>query len=215
MKALVVVMALASVASAEPIDSAIRARLSPAIPADLGIAEIHLPRSLVGLEVDRGAITVELPRAIRAGRASIKLGVPRRSPVYVPVTFGKLTAVAVVARELAAGATITDDDLTIEHRAVGTVALANAVTLVGSSTSRTLKAGTAIAATDVVLPRPLARGTQITVEMRRGGVRIRGTATLETAARHGEPASARLAHTRSIVRGTLRGNELVIEGPSP
>jgi flagella basal body P-ring formation protein FlgA len=212
MKTLFFLVAFAGTVSAEPIDDAIRARLAPAIPSDLGIIEIHLPKTYAKLDVDRGAITVELPRAIRAGRSSIKLGVPKKSPVYVPVTFGKLVAVAVVARELAAGETITEADFSIEQRAVGSVAVANAVTLVGSSTVRDLKAGTAIAAADVVLPRPLSRGTQITVEMRRGGVRIRGTATLESAARHGEQASARLAHTRTIVRGTMRGDRLVIEG---
>lgn len=66
-----------------------------------------------------------------------------------------------------------------------------------------IAAGAPITSRLVALPPPLPRGTQVSVDVRRGAVHIRGSATLETAARPGETASARLAATKLLVRGTL------------
>jgi len=66
-----------------------------------------------------------------------------------------------------------------------------------------------------VLPPPLPRGTQIAIDVRRGAVRIRGTGTLELAARPGELATARIAATHVVVRGTLVAPATLVVGDLP
>ena len=55
---------------------------------------------------------------------------------------------------------------------------------------------------------------QVSVEMRRGRLVVRGTGTLEAAARTGESTSVRLAQTRVVVRGTLRASTVLV-GETP
>ncbi len=93
--------------------------------------------------------------------------------------------------------------------------MAQPATLVGASVTGSIAAGAPIAARDVSLPPPLARGTQIMVDVRRGAVHIRGTGTLELAARPGEPASARLAATKIIVHGRLVAPATLLVGDAP
>jgi flagella basal body P-ring formation protein FlgA len=107
-----------------------------------------------------------------------------------------------------AGQAITADDVSIERRAVGNAAVPS--TIIGSSATRDLAVGNVIAKSDVALSPPLARGTQIQIEMRKGKLVVRGTGVLEAAARNGETTSARVAQTRTVVRGTLRAQTLVV-----
>jgi len=78
-----------------------------------------------------------------------------------------------------------------------------------------LAEGTPIQRDDVVLAPPLARGTAVAIEMRRGSVRVRGTATLEAAARPGQTAIVRVGQTRTLVRGLLVAPSTVVVGESP
>jgi len=80
--------------------------------------------------------------------------------------------------------------------------------------TQAIAAGAPIVARAVALPPPLPRGTQVSVDVRRGSVHIRGTATLETAARPGEAASARLAATKMLVHGTLVAPATLVVGES-
>jgi flagella basal body P-ring formation protein FlgA len=75
--------------------------------------------------------------------------------------------------------------------------------------------GATIQRDDVVLAPPLARGTQVAIVMQRGGVRVRGTATLEAAARPGQEAVVRVGQTRTLVRGLLVAPSTVIVGEAP
>lgn len=196
----------------QAIDAVITDRLALVLPPGLGVTQVHVPRSMARLEVDPQRVTIDLPAKVRVGRASVKVGVRGKAPVYVQVVIGKLAEVAVALRPLAPGALITADDIAIEHRAVETTAIAGATTLVGATVTNPLTEGAVITSSDVALAPALPRGTRVVVEMRRGGVRVRGNATLELAARPGAPATARLAHTKTMVRGTLRApSTLVVE----
>ena len=199
---------------ADPVDAIVRAKLQPALPAGLDVARVYLPANLAALDVDPAKVTVELPRELRAGRASIKLTVRGRTS-WVPVAIAALTDVAIAQRELAPGEVITADDIAIERRAVEGVAIASPVTLVGASVNAPIAAGAAITARDVALPPPLPRGTQVAVDVRRGAIHIRGTGTLELSARPGELATARLAATRMLVHGRLVAPATLIVGESP
>jgi flagella basal body P-ring formation protein FlgA len=200
---------------ADPIETIVRAKLAPGLPAGLGVARVYLPAGLAALDTDPARVAIELPRELRAGRASIKLTVRGHRTVWVPVAIAALGDVAVAQRELAPGDVIAGGDIAIERRAQADVAPAQPATLIGAQVTTAINAGAAICARDVALPPPLSRGTQIAIDVRRGAVHIRGTGTLELAARPGEPATARLTATRLVVHGTLVAPATLIVGDLP
>jgi len=212
---LALLLALANRVSAEPLEAVVRARLAPMLPAGLDVAHVYLPASLARLDVDPARVAIELPRELRAGRPSIKLTVRGRSPTWIPVAIAAAIDVAVAQRELAAGDVIGEDDVAIERRAVADFTAAAPASVVGASVTTAIAAGAPIGARAIALPPPLARGTQILIDVRRGAVRIRGTGTLEAAARPGEPASARLAATKLVVHGTLVAPATLVVGDVP
>lgn len=202
-------------APAVSLEDTIRERLTPELPPGLDIARIYLPANLAGQSLDPAKVILELPSQLRAGRPSIKLTVRGKPPVWVQVAIAAAIDVAVAQRDLAPGDVITDDDLAIERRAVTDGAPAAPATVVGATVTQPIAAGAPIVARAVALPPPLPRGTQVSVDVRRGSVHIRGTATLETAARPGESASARLAATKTLVHGTLVAPATLIVGEGP
>jgi len=208
------VFALANRVYADPVEAIVRARLQPALPAGLDVARVYLPASLAAIDVDPAKVAVEAPRELRAGRPSVKLTVRGRTS-YVPVAIAALTDVAIAQRELAPGDVIAEGDVAIERRAVVDVAVAPPATLVGASVHAAISAGAPISARDVALAPPLPRGTQVSVDVRRGAVRIRGTGTLELSARPGELATARLAATRTVVHGRLVAPATLLVGDAP
>lgn len=208
------VAALAGPARAEPIAAIVRDRVAPALPAHLGVSAVHLPPALQSLDVDPARVGVALPRALRAGRPSVKVTVRGRAARYVPVTIAALADVAVAQRPLAPGDVITAEAVAIERRAAA-AAPAPVNSVVGAVATRDVAAGAAIGLADVALPPPLPRGTSVRVEIQRGSVLVRGAGTLELAARPGEPAIARLPQTRALVRGTLVAPATVVVGADP
>ncbi len=215
MKSLLILAALTATASADPIDAIIRVRLAPVVPAGFGIAKVHLPAVLAALDVAPASVTVEVPGELKLGRPSIKVTVKGKRTIYVPVTVGKMTVVASVKHAVAAGDVLTAADVTIEERATDVAAPAPAASIIGATMTHALADGAPIQRDDVVLAPPLARGTQVAIQMRRGSVRIRGTATLEAAARPGQEAVARVGQTRTLVRGLLVAPSTVIVGEAP
>ena len=207
MKSLLVLVALAGAARADSLEAIVRAQVEPALPAPLGVAKVFAPAG----NYYPGAVTVELPRELRAGRPSVKVTIKHRA-IYVPVAIAPMAEVATTARAIAKGQPITAGDVTIARRAGATQMPAG---VVGSIATHDLAAGSQIAARDITLPPPLPRGTQVTVDVRRGAVHVRGTAILELAARPGDPATARLAQTRALVRGTLVAPATLVVGESP
>jgi flagellar basal body P-ring formation protein FlgA len=214
MRALLFVAAMASVASATPIDAAIRDQLAPLLPAGLGVAQLHIPASL---PADVDAVSLELPAELRAGRPSLKVTARKRNKsftAYVPASLSALVDVAITTHALAAGSVVAEADITIESRALD-VPAAPAVAIVGATLVHELAAGMAIGSHDVVLPPPLARGTQVTVEVRHGSVHVHGTGTLELAARPGQPATVLLGFNRTALHGVLVAPSTVIVGDHP
>lgn len=194
MKSLLILAIMASTVSAETLDTVVRQRL--VVPAGLGIVAVHDAT----MEVSPETVALEVPSAIRAGRQSIRVYVRGKSK-WVPVTFAKLSRVAVAKRSIAQGATITDDDFEIVERPGE-----GAIDVAGGTATAAIAAGETI--THVALPPPMARGTQIAFEVHRGMVTVRGTGTLELDARVGKAATVRLSDGR-IVRGTLSPSKVV------
>ncbi|MBX3155916.1 MAG: flagella basal body P-ring formation protein FlgA [Deltaproteobacteria bacterium] len=211
---LVVAGAVAGTARADSIDAIVRARVQPHTPQHLGVARVHVPPQLEKFDGDPAKVAVELPRELRAGRASLKVTVAGQRSVWVPVSFAGLSDVYVAQRAIAAGQAITAADVALEQRALDGTAPAPG-NVVGGIAAKALAPGEAIGARDVTLPLPLARGTQVSVEIQRGTVRVRGTAILEFAARPGESATARLAQTHTLVKGTLVAPSTLVVGGNP
>jgi len=209
------VTAVAGRIHAEPLDAVVRARLAPSLPAGLDVAKVYLPAALAKLDADPAAVAIELPRELRAGRPSIKLTVRGHRSAWVPVAIAATSAIAYAQRALAAGDVIGPDDLAIERHAVADFVPAAAATLVGATVTTAIAAGAPIAARDVALPPPLTRGTQVAIDVRRGAVHIRGTGTLELAARPGEPATARLTASHIVVHGMLVAPATLVVGDLP
>jgi flagella basal body P-ring formation protein FlgA len=215
MKALVLLVALTATASADPVDAIIRARLAPVVPAGFGIAKVHLPASLASVDVAPSDVTVEVPGEVKLGRRSVEVRVKSRRTIYVPVTVAKLVEVAVTTRALAAGDAITAADISVEQRAVDIASPAPASSIVGATVNHALTEGAPIQRDDVVLAPPLARGTEVAIEIHRGAVRVRGTAVLEASARPGQAAIARVGQTRTLVRGVLVAPNTLVVGEPP
>jgi flagella basal body P-ring formation protein FlgA len=234
MKTLLAVLLLASPAAADPIADVIRAELLPSLPDGTDVASVHLPSALAKLDVEPAAIKIELPRALSIGRPSIKLSVNGKRAVFVPVTIGKVVEVAVAQRSLAVGETITAADINVELRAVDHTALpfgsaaspgqarlvggnaaAKGGSLVGATVKTAIEPGSIVRSGEVTLAPPVSRGTQVSVEIIRGSVTVRGTGALELAARPGDSTMVRLSHTKAIVRGTLVSQTKVVVGEAP
>lgn len=207
MRATLIIVALAGVASADPVADAISEQLQANLPDNLGIAQVFVPSSLAAAKPDK--LTVEPPTTVlHAGRPSIKV-IYKKQTYYVPVALSALVDVAVTTHPLAAGSIITDDDVSIEHRAFTGAAAKN---VIGATVIADLDTGAAIGSRDVKLPAPTPRGSRVGVEIVRGSLRIKGTGTLELAARIGEPASVRLAFNNTVVKGTMTdANHVTVE----
>jgi flagella basal body P-ring formation protein FlgA len=215
MKSLLAILLLATPVAADPIADIVRARLLPSLPAGTDISTVHLPSALAKLDVEPDAVEIELPRTLSIGRPSIKLSVGGKRAQFIPVTIGRVVEVAVAQRSLAVGEQVGPADVHIELRAVDGAAAVKGASLFGATVTHAIAPGAIVRTTDVTLAPPLSRGTQITVEIRRGAVKVRGTGTLELAARPGDSAVVRLAHTKTIVRGTLVSQSHVVVGDLP
>jgi flagella basal body P-ring formation protein FlgA len=191
-------LCMIAVASAEPVDDAIRSKLEAMLPENLGVAHVFVPASLAN--VDASKLVVE-PRELRAGRTSIKILI-RGKASWVPVSLAPLADVAVTTRPIAAGDMLAAQDFAVQHRAVDEAPAPIAV-LVGSTATHELVAGAPIASHDVALPPPLPRGTTVAVDVRRGGVRVKGQGVLELSTRPGQPASVRLTFNKTVLHGVL------------
>jgi flagella basal body P-ring formation protein FlgA len=213
----VALVAVAATAHAEAVavETIVRRKVGESLPADLGVTKVFLPPGLASYATDPGHVVVEVPRELRAGRPTVKVAVRGRSAVFVPVAIGKLVEVAVATRTLPVGHVIEASDVALERRAVETAGGAAVKSIVGSVVTIAVAANQPIASKAIALPPPLSRGTRVTLEMRRGSVRVRGSATLESAARPGEVATVRLAHTRTMVRGTLHAPSTVVVEETP
>ncbi len=198
------------------VEDAMREQMLTALPPNTDIAKVYLPATLAKLDVDSSDVIVELPRQLGVGRKSVKVTVRGQRSVFVPVLIGELADVAIAEHPLAIGSVIGPDDVRIETRAVEHgKAHAKGGVVVGSKVAKAIKAGAFVGDNDITLPPPLPRGTQVSIVMRRGAVRVRGEGTLELVARPGETATVRLAHNKSIVRGTLVAPATVVLGNAP
>lgn len=204
-------------AAAEPLEAVVRDRIAPALPPGLDVVKVHVPASLAKLDVDAAAVVVEVPRELRAGRPSVKVTVRGRPAQFVPVAIAAVAEVAIAQRALPAGTVLAPGDVVVELRPLepGAPPPAAVNSVVGATVTRPLAAGAPVGRADVAPPPPISRGASVTVEIRRGSVRVRGPGLLENAARPGDSVAVRLVQTRAVVRGTLVAPSTVVVGDAP
>jgi len=184
---------------------AIREQATASLPSQLLVDEITLPK---GFAVPYGSVVeVTWRKAPEEGNAWMLLTASQDGEVlrraFVKLTLVAIRDVLVAQRALAKGDVVTADDLALEPRvAVRGIALAPEA-LVGAPVLADVQVGAPISAASVGLPAPIARGTSIKVVSISGAVKVMAQARLETTARPGEVASARIIRTRQVVRGWL------------
>jgi flagella basal body P-ring formation protein FlgA len=208
---IIICFAVSASASASPVGDAITTQLEATLPKDLGVAQVFVPKALEDVAVE--SIHVEPPRDARAGRPSIKV-IAKHRTYWVPVTISKLFDVVTLVHAVAANTVLTDDDVEVEHRAFAGIP-APLAQVVGATVLEDLDAGTPLGAHDLVLQPPMPRGSHVSVEIVRGSLHIKGSGTLELAARVGEPCNVRLAFNQTVVHGTLASPGVVVVGDSP
>lgn len=203
-----------SVAHADSVEDVVIAQIQPSLPTGTDVAKVYLPAKLAKLEVDPADVIVELPRELHVGRKSVKVTVRGAKTVFVPVAIAQMVSVAIAARTLAVGDTVAAGDVRIMTRAIESASgqMAQGQAVIGARIVKAVAAGKPIGAKDIALPPPLPRGTQVTVELRRGQVRVTGQGTLELVARPGEQATVRLAQNGVTLRGTLVAPSTVVVG---
>jgi flagella basal body P-ring formation protein FlgA len=225
MKTFVVAAALlgaTSVAHATPVGSArgmeaeVAARVAAGVPAGLAIIDVTVP---AGLAQARGDVAVELRGGLRAGRTSVKVTVTRAGRAvktgWASVRLEALRPVLVARRPLASGDALDPRAVTIEQRPVDAASACDlpASALAGAHVRASVDAGGVVACASIERAAPVARGSVIRVLVRRGHVQVSASATLETSARPGEPAQARLEGSQRLVRGRLTdAGTLLMEG---
>lgn len=184
---------------------AIRDQATASLPSRLLVDEITLPQ---GFTVPYGSVVeVAWRKAPEEGNAWMLLTASQDGEVlrraFVKLTLVAIRDVLVAQRPLVEGDVITADDLALEPRiSARGIALAPEA-LLGASVLADVEAGAPISAASVGLPAPVARGTSIKVVSVAGAVKVSAQARLETTARPGEDASARIIRTRQVVRGRL------------
>ncbi|RMH40719.1 MAG: flagella basal body P-ring formation protein FlgA [Deltaproteobacteria bacterium] len=206
----------AGTARAGDIEADVRARVDAALPADLAVDTIELSPALRAVDAQRvglswrgapraGIVTVQVI-AHSAGGETVR-GWARLA--LVPVR-----RVLVAARALEEGRAIGAGDLTMDARAVarGQGWQMAPAALLGRRVLRDVPAGAVIGPEDVEEPAPVARGTDVTVVVARGAVRVEAAGVLERSARPGERTAVRLLATRRVVSGILIDSTTVVMG---
>ena len=186
-------------------------RARAALPADLELVLVSLPSALEGIDAEPGEVTLRWPRSPKAGRFTVPVAVRASAhrtgerKGWATLVVARRVQVLVAARALAAGASIGDDDVRLDWRAVadgGGWRFAPSA-LVGASILTAVPAGAILDAAQVAAPAPLARGTEVAVVVSHGRVAVSTSGTLERAARLGEAANVRLASGRRVLSGHL------------
>jgi flagella basal body P-ring formation protein FlgA len=134
---------------------------------------------------------------------------------WATVQLEALRPVLVARRQLAAGDVLDAEALAIEQRPVDAASACDlpASALAGAHIRASVTSGQLVACAAIERAAPVARGSQIRVIVRRGSVQIVSNATLETSARPGEAAQARLEGSQRLVRGRLTdASTLLMEG---
>jgi flagella basal body P-ring formation protein FlgA len=135
----------------------------------------------------------------------------RDRTVFVPVTISALADVAVATRRLSAGDLVTAADVRWERRPVDD--RWRAASPIGQEVSAPIDTGEVVDDTRLTAPPPVARGSEVRVEIKKGAITVVARGRLEQATRVGAAGRIRTAHG-TFVTGTLVDRaRVVVEAP--
>lgn len=126
--------------------------------------------------------------------------------LFVPVRVQRVQAVVVLARAVQAGATIGPADVQVEMRDAARLAgapLSDPAQAIGHVLRRTLRAGSALAAGDLVAPRVVERGDTVTIVSGAGGLQVRMSGRALRAGGVDERIAVENLSSRRVVQGVI------------
>ena len=214
---LLLVFYLVPSASAKPastMEAMVAQRLSGEIPSSLGVVSVSLASSVKAIDEASLSFTWKTPP--KEGFSDVQLRYTLKNKdhaVWARVELRPYREVLVAARDLELGATLAPGDLVLQRLALrGGEGLVFAPSLFeGSSLKTRVAAAQLITEAAVTLPPLVARGTELSVMVQRGALKIATTGTLEQQARAGEQSSVRLSDGK-LVQGHLQSSTTFVVG---
>jgi len=195
----------ASATSFQPVES-IRAAAVGAVPGGEGEASLD-----PALRMPACASPLD---ARQSTASTVEVSCPGGWRLYVPVRQRRSQQVVVLSRTVAAGETLAMDALSTSQRdasRVAVAALSNPAQAVGQVARRTLPAGTVLDAGDLVAPRIVRRGDQVSLLSRRGGVEVRVAGRALGDAGVDERVSVENLSSRRILQGrVIPGGDVLV-----
>lgn len=142
----------------------------------------------------------------RTGSGTVEVACPSGWRLYVPVRVRRSQQVLVLARGVAAGATISEDMFTVQRRDASRIAgaaLSEPADALGRAARRTLMAGTVLTGGDLVAARLVRRGDTISLVSRQAGVEVRMVGRALDDAGERERISVENLSSRRVVQGVV------------
>ncbi len=220
--AVVATLAASPPAHATPVDAArgmeaeVAAQVAAGVPAGLAIVDVSVPARLAAT---RGDVVIALRGGLRAGRTSVQVTVSVRGKQvksgWATIQLESLRPVLVARRSLQSGDALEGGAVALEQRPVDAAHACDlpVSALAGARVRAAVDAGDLVACSAIERAAPVARGSVVRVLVRRGKVQVAAAGTLESSARPGELAQARLEGSQRLVRGRLAdAGTLVMEG---
>ncbi len=191
-------------------------QIKAGLPAQLLLDDVQFPK---GFSVPRGSVVeIKWRKKPEEGNAWVLVSatidgkIARRG--FAKAELVAIRNVLVAQRALKSGDIVRADDLALQPRVGGGGVQLAPRALIGAPVLADVELGSVVNGALVGLPAPISRGTSIQVVSQAGRVKVSAQARLETTARPGERASARIIRTRRIVRGELVDEHtlMVVEG---
>ncbi len=199
--------------TATSLDRQVMAEVKRMLPEGLAVASVSVPDTLQRRRSSKDVVSLRWRQPPRKGRTIVQVLVHKHSgrikKGWARIELVELGKVVVAAVDLEAGTTIEAGQLRVEERARTEASLLQVepTYLLGARVVLARRAGEALRDSDVSMPMPIARGTEVRVVVRRGGAVVATSGVLETKAMVGSPARVRVSG--KLLAGKLTRSDLV------
>ena len=190
----------------------IQGEIQSALPAELSVVELRVPRPLE--HIGDAPIQIDWRRPARTGWLTLRVTAGAKNG-WVRARIAQVTPVVIATRALPPGHVIGPGDVAVEARAVERPgarggALVGVEAAIGRTVRVAVGAGAAVPAGALERSAPLPRGHQVKAVIRRSGLTISTAGAMERPAAIGEATSVRLRSTGKVVPGRLIDSDTVL-----
>lgn len=182
-----------------------------AAAAEAGADEVEAVTVDARLKLAQCTVPLEthIERAMQRGQGTVVVSCAGDAPwrLFVPVRATNRVPALVLAHNVQPGATLSADDVTVEHRAAAALPydyLSRLDEAVGFTVRRTQTAGTVLVPAALERPEVVARGALVTLIAGDGPVTVKSDGVALEAARLGQRVRVRSASGR-VIEGTAEG----------